>query len=291
MTALELPRVLILGGGELGSAVAHRLSRSGFSLAIADLERPICIRRRVCFAEAVREGRAEVEGVTAVRVASTGQAAGAIGRGEIPVVALAAEAADYGRLAADLGAEVVVDARMLKRNRGISPGIASLVVGLGPGLRAPEDVHAVVETNRGHGLGAVIYRGSAAADTGVPAPIAGRTSERVVRAPASGVFRSASQLGGLVAEGEVLGAVEADGREGDGRGEAAGGAAVTAPIAGLLRGLVADGLPVARGQKIGDVDPRGSAVDANSISDKGRAVAGGVLEAVMHWWVRCYGRV
>jgi xanthine dehydrogenase accessory factor len=281
-----LPRVLVLGGGELGSAVSHRLAVAGFEVAIADLERPVCIRRRVCFAEAVREGRKQVEGVVAARVASPGEAAAAIGRGEIPVVALADGAADYRRLAADIGAGVVVDARILKRNQGISTGIAPLVVGLGPGFRAPEDVHAVVETNRGNGLGAVIYRGSAEADTGLPAPVAGRARERVIQAPASGVFRAEVALGSIVAEGEVVGRVVTGGESGT-----ASGAPVKASIAGLLRGLIADGVRVERGQKIGDVDPRGGTIDPDRISDKGRAVAGGVLEAVMQWWVRCDGRI
>ncbi|MFZ1947736.1 MAG: molybdenum hydroxylase [bacterium] len=293
-----LPRILVLGGGELGSAVSHRLTAAGFDVAIADLEHPACIRRRVCFAEAVREGRKRVEGVVATSVPSAGGASGAIARGEIPVIALADGAADYGRLAADLGADVVVDARMLKRNQGMSPRIASMVIGLGPGFRAPEDVHAVVETNRGPGLGSVIYRGSAEADTGLPAPVAGRAGERVIRAPVSGVFRSSAGLGEAVAEGEVVGTVEIGDENRAAGGSAAArapegatqGVPVTASIAGLLRGLAADGLRVERGQKIGDVDPRGSTVDPDRISDKGRAVAGGVLEAVMHWWVTCDDR-
>jgi xanthine dehydrogenase accessory factor len=161
---------------------------------------------------------------------------------------------------------------MLKRNCGISTGLAPLVIGLGPGFRAPEDVHAVIETNRGHNLGRVIYDGGAEPDTGVPAAVEGYAKERVLRAPADGVFRARAAIGQTVSRGEILGL--------------AGGAEVRASIAGLLRGLVADGTEVRRGQKIGDVDPRGAAIDVSTVSDKGRAVAGGVLEATMAWWVR-----
>jgi xanthine dehydrogenase accessory factor len=44
---------------------------------------------------------------------------------------------------------------------------------------------------------------------------------------------------------------------------------------------VADGTPVAAGTKLGDIDPRGAAVDPCLVSDKARAVAAGVLEAIL----------
>ena len=44
------------------------------------------------------------------------------------------------------------------------------MIGVGPGFRAPDEVDAVVESNRGHDLGRVIYEGEAEAYTGSPAP-------------------------------------------------------------------------------------------------------------------------
>jgi xanthine dehydrogenase accessory factor len=99
----------------------------------------------------------------------------------------------------------------------------------------------------------------------------GFRSERVVRAPGPGRFESTVGLGEVVDKGAVLGRID-------------GKIAVTAPIPGMVRGLVADGTEVRSGQKIGDIDPRGASIDPATISDKGRAVAGGVLEAIMHWW-------
>jgi xanthine dehydrogenase accessory factor len=128
-------------------------------------------------------------------------------------------------------------------------------------------VHAVVETQRGPSLGRVIWSGTAEADTGVPSPVLGVTEARVLRAPAAGTFRAARAIGDLVEAGELLGRVDA--------------AAVHAEVAGMVRGLVADGVAVVAGGKLGDIDPRGTSVDPAAVSDKARAVAAGVLEAIL----------
>jgi len=60
------------------------------------------------------------------------------------------------------------------------------------------------------------------------------------------------------------------------------GMPVVAAIDGLLRGLLFPASIVKKGMKVGDIDPRGSEADCYTISDKARAVAGGVLEALMH---------
>lgn len=282
MTSEDLPRVLLLGGGELGSAVAHRLVMAGMRVFVADLANPTCVRRKVCFASAIDGGPSQIEGVAGVRCASAEEALEAAGRaageGIVPVMVVSQDERDYRGLAVRLAAQVVVDARMLKCNQGMSRQVAPLVVGLGPGFRAPQDVHVAIETNRGHGLGRVIYDGEPVPDTGVPAEIDGYGEERLLRAPAGGVFRARLTIGQTVSRGETVG------RVGD-------SSQVTASIGGLLRGLVADGTHVRRGQKIGDVDPRGASIDVSTVSDKGRAVAGGVLEAIMTWWVRSRARV
>ena len=164
----------------------------------------------------------------------------------------------------------LVDARMLKTGEGICRDMAPLVIGLGPGFTAGGNADVVVETERGHDLGRVIYEGSANPDTGRPGDIMGFNEERVIRAPRAGHFRSSVALGALVRKGDVVGYVEET--------------VVSAPIDGLVRGLVADGIDVRQGQKMGDVDPRGSRIDPCTISDRGRSVGGGVLEAIMHWW-------
>lgn len=263
MSAAKVPRELVLvrGGGELASAAARLLFLAGHPVLVAEREQPLAVRRLVCFAEAVRNGRVSVEGVAARRV--NGDALRALLQAR-EAVAVAVD--PEGALIRELRPTVVVDGRMAKRNLGTTRDDAALVVGLGPGLVAGSDVHAVVETQRGPDLGRVIWSGAAEADSGIPAPVAGETEERVLRAPCDGVFQGRASIGALVAAGSVVGAVA--------------GRPVAAGVAGLLRGLVADGVPLAAGTKLGDVDPRGARVDPARLSDKARAVAAGVLEAV-----------
>jgi xanthine dehydrogenase accessory factor len=163
--------------------------------------------------------------------------------------------------------EVVVDARMAKRGLDTRRGQAPLVVGLGPGFAAGGDVHAVVETQRGEELGRVLWSGSAQADTARPAPVLGVDSDRVLRAPRAGTFLGGCRIGALVPVNWRIGEVE--------------GIPITARVGGLVRGLLHDGVAVDSGAKVGDIDPRGAEVDPARVSDKGRAVAAGVLEAVL----------
>jgi xanthine dehydrogenase accessory factor len=267
----DLPRVMVVGAGELGSAVCHRLKRSGMRVVAVDIGRPRCIRRRVCFAVALAEGSVEVEGVRALRASTPAAALEIEAGGSIPVLA-----GDYRSCLEALRPDVIVEATMRKGSSEPVTGLAPFTVGLGPGYSAGKDADVVIETNRGHDLGRVLYEGTAEPDTGVPAGILGATRERVVRAPATGTFGSGLKIGTLVRRGDRVGTI-------DGMKE------VAAPIDGVLRGLIADGTDVDEGQKIGDVDPRGSKIDAGTISDKGRAVAGGVLEAIMSWWAATEG--
>lgn len=254
--------VLVKGGGDLASGIAHRLFRCGFSVVISELPQPTVIRHTVAFAEAVYQGRCTVEGVEAV-LSSAAEAAAAIERGIIPVVVDA-----EGALWRDLRPWALVDATLAKRNTGTYREQAKLVVGVGPGFTAQQDVHVVVETNRGHDLGRVILKGAAAPNTGVPGAIGGYTQERVLRAPAAGLFRCVRAIGDTVCVGEAV--------------AYAGEEPVCTQIAGVLRGLLHEGLQVDAGMKVADVDPRCRREHCFSISDKARAVGGGVVEALLY---------
>ena len=255
-------RVLVRGGGEMASGAVRLLFNCGFPVAVLETAHPLAVRRLVSFAEAVREGRTTVEGLEGRRV-EAGEVAAALAEGRFVPVLVDPEAECRGPLAPD----VLVDARMAKRNLGTERSQAPLVIGLGPGFVAGADVHAVVETQRGPDLGRVIWSGPAEADSAVPAPVQGFTEERVLRSPRSGRFRGACRIGDVVGAGARVGEVD--------------GAPVLAGIGGLVRGLLADGVSVEAGVKVGDIDPRGRAVEAARVSDKGRAVAAGVLEAVL----------
>ena len=172
---------------------------------------------------------------------------------------------------AELEPMALVDAIIAKRNLGTRKDMAGIVVALGPGFEAGVDAHAVVETNRGHDLGRVLFRGSAEPDTGVPGLIGGFGSERVVRAPISGRVEVRCDIGDSLEAGQGLVAILGD----SGRVE------VPAPIPGVLRGIIRPGTEVSAGFKIADIDPRCRVEHCFSISDKARAIGGGVLEAIM----------
>ncbi len=255
-------KVLIRGAGEMASAIAHRLTRSGLRVLMTEVPTPMAVRRAVSYCEAVWEGLKEVEGVVGQLVSGEGELEQAWARGEAGVI-VDPEMESLGWLKPD----VVVDATLAKRNLGMRPTLARLTIGVGPGFRAPDDVHVVIESNRGHNLGRLIYSGEAEPNTGVPGPIAGYTHQRVMRAPAGGVWEPVVELGARVSEGQVVGMV--------------GGQEVKAGVGGIVRGLLRAGLKVEPGTKLGDVDPRGRPEYLNTISEKARAIAGGVLEAIM----------
>jgi xanthine dehydrogenase accessory factor len=173
---------------------------------------------------------------------------------------------DWAREAGPLP-DVVIDAILAKRNLGTRKDDAALVIALGPGFEAGVECHFVIETNRGHDLGRILERGSAQPNTGNPGDIAGFTTERVLRSPAAGPFRSDLEIGSRVRKGDPVGQVA--------------GQFVRAGLDGVLRGLILPGTNVAKGMKLGDIDPRGRPEYCNTISDKARAIAGAVLEAIL----------
>ncbi len=256
------PLVVIRGGGDLATGVAARLHRTGFAVVILEMPQPRAIRRLVALAEAVYAGHAEIEDLRGVHCADVEAARRACGAGLIPVL-VDPQAECRGALQP----VALVDARMRKVPPEIGLEAAPFVVGLGPGFTAGVDCHAVVETQRGHHLGRVLWQGQAAPDSGVPEPVAGRDRDRVLRAPASGVLEGRVPLGSVVRAGEEIARV--------------GGVPLLAPFAGTLRGLLHDGLEVSEGAKVGDIDPRGVPAYCREISDKSLAVGGGVLEALL----------
>lgn len=255
--------VCVRGGGDLASGVAYRLCRAGFPVVILELPRPLVIRRAVAFAEAVYQGEADVDGLTACLADDESEAAETARSGAVAVLV-----DPSGAAIAKLGPTVLVDARMLKTGgTDTSQAQAPLVIALGPGYTAGHDCHAVVETNRGHDLGRVIWEGQAQVDTGVPGAVLGRTAERVLRAPTAGSVISVAEIGDVVDRDQLIATV--------------GGQDVRAPFGGVVRGLLHEGLSVPAGFKIGDVDPSGVRGHCFTISDKALAIGGGVLEAIL----------
>jgi xanthine dehydrogenase accessory factor len=257
---LSEPLVVVKGGGDVATGVAHRLFKCKMRVVITEIDEPRMVRRTVSFAQAVYEGQFEVEGVRARTVRNSEEALQAYGL--IPVVI-----DERAQIVKEISPDVVVDAIMAKRNLGTRIDNAPVVIGLGPGFRASRDVHAVVETKRGHFLGRVIYEGEAEANTGVPGQMEGHTIDRILRSPKNGRLRSIKKIGDLVSEGEVIALVD--------------GHPIASQIPGILRGMLQDGLSVLQGDKVGDVDPRAVREYCFTISDRARAIGGGALEAIL----------
>ena len=253
---------LIRGAGDLASGVALRLFHAGLSIVMTDLPKPTAIRREASFCRALETGTARVEDGEAQRASTAAEAQAVAGQGKIALLA-DPENACLPLLKPD----VLVDAILAKKNLGTRITDAPTVIALGPGFTAGKDCHAVVETMRGHDLGRVYWTGSALPNTGAPGNIGGYTVERLLRAPCDGVFTPAMEIGALVEAGETVATVN--------------GQPMRAAIGGVIRGLLPAGTPVQAGMKSGDVDPRGVRESCYTVSDKARAIGGGVLEAIL----------
>jgi xanthine dehydrogenase accessory factor len=255
--------VAIKGAGEMASAAAWRIYMSNIrQILMLETPSPLAVRREVSFCEAVYEGRQTVEGVEACKVGKDTDVRKAWAQGKI-AVAVDPEWKILDRFQPN----VVIDAILAKKNLGTRMSEAPLVIGLGPGYVAGQDVHLVIETNRGHNLGKILTSGSAAPNTGIPGSIGGYTEERVLRAPRDGEFKTRYAIGDQVKRNDVIATVAED--------------AVRAKIDGVLRGLIRSSVPVRQGLKLGDIDPRGDADYCHTISDKARAISGSVLEAIL----------
>ena len=260
MTMIKGSLVVVRGAGDLATGIIIRLVRSGFRVVALESPNPSAIRRTVSLSEAMYEGTARVEGVTGIRCDRVPE----FWEPGDPVPVLDDPEC---RCLERLAPAALVDAIVAKRNLGTRRGMAPVVVAVGPGFVAGLDADAVVETRRGHDLGRVLLTGTAEPDTGVPGLIAGFRAERVLHAPRAGRVEAIRAIGDLVAAGEPVLAIE--------------GEPVAAAISGVLRGLIRPGYLARAGLKIADVDPRCVAAHCHSVSDKARAVAGGVLEAVL----------
>ncbi len=282
-----MPSLAVLrGGGDIATGVAWRLVHAGFAVVVLELDEPLTVRRTVALSSAVRMGTADIEGlrgflfVNAREAVQAAQLAAANRRAEVPVLVCPSLASF---IEATSPPDVVVDARLAKRNIDTSMDDAKVVIGLGPGFTAGSDVHAVVETNRGRHLGRVFWTGSAEPNTGIAAVVGGYGAERVLRAPTSGMIRWNVVIGDRVVEGQHLGTIN-DGTTNDGtstNGTTADNGTLMAPFSGILRGLIADSVEVVAGMKIGDIDPRCHPSACFEISDKALAIGGGVVEAAL----------
>ena len=294
--------IICRGAGDLATGIIHRLHRAGHRVIALETDYPAAIRRQVSFCEAVYDGSAVVEGVTARLVPALADAETDTetysGENDTPAAHIVSEKWDSSAIEAVLEAgevpllidpkgesiallkpDVVVDAIIAKKNLGTTIDMAPLVIGVGPGFTAGQDVHLVIESMRGHNLARIITDGMAQPNTGVPGNIAGFTSERVIHAPAAGYIHDVRKIGDIVQKGDEIARIYPDKESYD--NALSEYVPVNAKITGIIRGLIREGYYFREGFKIADIDPRESEItNCFTISDKARSIAGSVLEAV-----------
>ena len=294
--------IICRGAGDLATGIIHRLHRAGHRVIALETDYPAAIRRQVSFCEAVYDGSAAVEGVTARLVPALADAETDTetysGENDTPAAHIVSEKWDSSAIEAVLEAgevpllidpkgesiallkpDVVVDAIIAKKNLGTTIDMAPLVIGVGPGFTAGQDVHLVIESMRGHNLARISTDGMAQPNTGVPGNIAGFTSERVIHAPAAGYIHDVRKIGDIVQKGDEIARIYPDKESYD--NALSEYVPVNATITGIIRGLIREGYYFRKGFKIADIDPRESELtNCFTISDKARSIAGSVLEAV-----------
>lgn len=260
--------IIVRGAGDLSTAVICKLHKCGYKVLALEVEKPLAIRRQVAFSEAVYEGEWEVEGVTCKLCKNTSDIETTINENKVALIV-----DPTGTYIKKLSPRAVIDAILAKVNIGTTKDMAEVTIGLGPGFCAGEDVDIVIETMRGHNLGRVITDGKPIANTGIPGVIQGVSKERVVYSQCSGVIESIKNIGDIVKKGEVVCyIIDENGKKHE----------VLASIDGLLRGIIRDGSTVKKALKILDIDPRIDEIkNSYTISDKGRCIAGGVVEALL----------
>lgn len=260
--------VVVKGAGDIASGVIHKLHKSGFSVIALEVENPTAIRRNVCFSEAIYEDKMIVEGVEAVLCKDLDEIEQVLDSSKVAIVIDPAAS-----IINELKPLVVIDAILAKKNIGLNINDAPIVIGIGPGFEAGIDCHSVIESSRGHNLGRVIYKGYAKSNTGIPGTVGGYTYERVLRAPESGYITTNHDIGDIVTSKDTIAYIN--------------GTTIKFEIDGLIRGLIRNNSYVVKGMKIGDIDARVSEIEnCNTISDKARCIAGGVLEAILNLYMK-----
>ncbi|MDN7941557.1 hypothetical protein QZM76_25215 [Burkholderia multivorans] len=252
--------VLVRGTGDIGSAVALALYREGYPVLLHDGPAPTDMRRGMAFVDAVFDGTAMLDGVTAHRT----DISPALGESLITQDGVFVICAPFVDVLAAVTWSAVIDARLLKRAipdplRGLAP----LTIGIGPNFVAGETVDFAIETSLDERMGVIVESGPTSPLAGEPLPLGGAGRERFIYAPVAGQLRTTARIGALVVQGAVVATVA--------------GEDLRAPFAGVIRGLTHDDVLVASGTKIAEIDPRGDPSRAFGVGERPRRIAEGVL--------------
>ncbi len=254
---------IVIGSGEIGSAIAVVLHRGGLAVVICDDVDPSWARRGMAFTNAWYVGNAELDGEAAVFCSSVKSIPAVVQRERL----IAATTWSWRGIAAALPARAIVDCR-LRRNGAGGPKARApdgvLTIGIGEGFVAGDDVDLAVAAGLDGPQGAIVTADSAGANADA-SPLDGARKCSLF-ASGAGRFATSRRIGDRVAEGEVVGALAT--------------VAVRAPISGVLRGLSARGARIAPGDLIVEVDPRGDPVLCFGLDGRALALARDVESAL-----------
>ncbi len=256
--------IIVRGGGELGTAVAHRMHRVGYKVLLLEQSRPSALRREISFSDAVYDGEKTVERVTCVCAENLKTALSLTAAGKVTMLV-----DPTGRYVRKFPPHILVNTLDGKEDEARRSLPAVFRIGLGAGYCAQDDVDCVIETARSYDLGRIIHNGRCRR---------WQTTEDVrddggfLRAETSGIFKSPHTISHIFRADDLVGEIYDD------RGQTV---PVYTPIAGVLRGIIHDNYHVTTGVALAEIDPRIAPGCCCLISDKARCISGSVLEAVM----------
>jgi xanthine dehydrogenase accessory factor len=254
---------IVLGCGEVGSAVALVLHQAGLAVVLVDEPDPAWHRRGMAFTNAWYVGNAELESEGACFCASLKSIPSILARRMI-----AATTWSWPRVAAALDPALLVDTRGRKR-RGSEDlrGRVPVTIGIGPGFVNGENVDVAMEFSAERSCGSDI-RGVDRADAVNGISHAGDRcgASCAVEAPRHGRFITERRIGDAVHAGQIVGGL--------------GNEVVKAPASGVLLGLAARGARIAPGDTLVEVDCAGVAHRCHGVGAGPRRIAVRVLCAL-----------
>ncbi len=256
------PQAVILGLNEIASAVAVAMHATGYAVVMSNDPEPPVIRRGMAFFDALYGDPVSVGGLTAVSAENTlAVRALALERQRVVVTDL-----DLMEIQTVGSIDVLIDARMQKHR--VTPDLrhlAPVTVGLGPGFTVGHNCDLAIETKPGEEGRSFTSGGTKAAD-GISRRLGSLGRERFVYADASGIWRTALDVGARVFKGFPVGMIE--------------GRIFEAPCDGILRGIARDGVVIRSGVKLIEIDPRGRAAQWTGTDERGTAIAEATVTAI-----------
>ena len=257
--------ILIRGANDVGSAVARLLFMEGYSVILHDAAQPATARRGMSFTDAIFDGRATLENVTAELADNDARLNQILEERKVIPVSIE----NISTLIETLRPQALIDARMRKHHQPEPQrGLAPLTVGLGPNFNAGETVDVAIETGWDL-MGQIIWRGATQPLSGDPREIEGHARDRYIYAPIAGTFHTTHQIGDKVQKDEEVARIDSF--------------PLLAPISGALRGLTRDGVPISPKTKVVEIDPREIGAQVSGVGERPARIAQGVLEALQRW--------